>query len=79
MNKSTVSSLVEELLERRLLHEIGLNPVGTGRPATLLEINPEAGCVIGVELGVDFVAVVLTDFVGATLWREQQATDPGAG
>jgi N-acetylglucosamine repressor len=78
LNKSTVSSLVDELLERRLLHEIGLNPVGAGRPATLLEINPEAGCIIGVELGVDFVSVVLTDFAGAALWREQQAADRSA-
>ncbi len=76
LNKSTVSSLVEELLERKLIHEIGLNSVGTGRPATLLEINSRAGCIIGVELGVDFVAVVLTDFVGAILWRAQEAADP---
>ena len=76
LNKSTVSSLVEELLERKLLHEIGFNSAGAGRPATLLEINPEAGCIIGVELGVDFVAAVLTDFVGATLWREQETADP---
>jgi glucokinase-like ROK family protein len=76
LNKSTISSLVEELLARGLIHEIGLNFIGTGRPATLLEINSEAGCIIGVELGVDFVAVVLTDFMGAVLWRSQEAADP---
>jgi glucokinase-like ROK family protein len=78
LNKSTVSSLVEDLLDRRLIHETGINSVGTGRPATLLEINPKAGCIIGVELGVDFVAGVLTDFVGNILWREEVSADPAA-
>ena len=43
LNKSTVSSLVESLLARRLIHETGINSVGKGRPATQLEINPQAG------------------------------------
>jgi glucokinase-like ROK family protein len=78
LNKSTVSSLVEDLLDRKLIHETGVNSVGTGRPATLLEINPKAGCIVGVELGVDFVAAVLTDFVGNILWRKQVGADPAA-
>lgn len=76
LNKSTVSSLVEDLLQRGLIHEAGMNSVGTGRPATLLEINPQAGCMVGVELGVDFVAVALTDFLGKILWRRQIGVDP---
>ncbi len=76
LNKSTVSSLVDELIERRLIHEIGINAGGTGRPATLLEINPQAGSIVGVELGVDFVAVALTDFTGNILWRQEANADP---
>jgi glucokinase-like ROK family protein len=79
LNKSTVSSLVEELLERDLIHETGVNSIGAGRPATLLEINPQAGCVIGVELGVDFVSVALTDFLGNFLWRRKEDADPAEG
>lgn len=75
LNKSTISSLVDELLERNLIHETGLNSVGTGRPAILLETNPRVGCIVGVQLGVDFIAAVLTDFVGTILWREQRAAD----
>ncbi len=76
LNKSTVSSLVDELIERRLIHEIGVNTGSTGRPATLLEINPQAGGIIGIELGVDFVAVALTDFAGNIVWREDTNADP---
>jgi glucokinase-like ROK family protein len=76
LNKSTVSSLVEELLDRKLIHETGTNSVGTGRPATLLEINPQAGGIIGVELGVDFVSIALTNFTGNILWRQLTSVDP---
>ena len=76
LNKSTVSSLVEELLARGLIHETGMNSAGTGRPSTLLEINPQAGHIIGVELGVDFVSVALTDFLGNILWRRVVNSDP---
>ncbi len=76
LNKSTVSSLVEELLARGLIHETGMNSAGTGRPSTLLEINPQAGHIIGVELGVDFVSVALTDFLGNILWRDTEGADP---
>ena len=76
LNKSTVSSLVESLIDRNLIHETGIKTVGTGRPATLLEINPRAGGIIGVELGIDFVAVALTDFAGSILWKQRENANP---
>ncbi len=78
LNKSTISSLVEDLLERRLVHEMGVNSAGKGRPATLLEIHPQAGVVVAVELGVDFVSTALVDFSGRILWRKLDSADPAA-
>jgi len=75
LNKSTVSSLVEDLLKRELVHETGINSVGAGRPATLLEINPKAGGIVGVELGVDFIAVALSDFTANILWSDSVSID----
>jgi len=76
LNKSTVSSLVDELIQRGLIHETGLNLGNAGRPAMLLEINPKAGGIVGLELGVDFVSVVLTDFVGNIFWQKTEDTNP---
>ncbi|MGD9098949.1 MAG: ROK family transcriptional regulator [Anaerolineae bacterium] len=75
LNKTTVSSLVEELVERGLVHQVGLDNSKSGRPATLLDLAPQAGHIIGVELGVGFITVILTDFVGQIIWRRQQETD----
>lgn len=79
LNKSTVSSLVEELIERRLVHETGSNSTGTGRPATLLDINPQAGCIIGVDIEVNSVSVAVTDFLGNIFWRRNTEIDSSLG
>jgi predicted NBD/HSP70 family sugar kinase len=75
LNKATVSSLIRELLKAEFVHEIGLGKAGgSGRPAIMLELNPRAGCLIGAEVGPDFISVVLTNFAAKTLWRYQEAT-----
>ncbi|MEN9564506.1 MAG: hypothetical protein RIR73_2750, partial [Chloroflexota bacterium] len=76
LNKSTISSLVDELIKRGVVYETGSNTGGTGRPATLLEINPNTGHVIGVDLGVDFVSVAVTDILGNILWRRREDANP---
>lgn len=79
LNKTTVSSLVRELIERRLVHEVGYESGGTGRPPVLLELNPDAGCIVSCEIGVDFVSVVAADFAPEILWRHQEPIDPDLG
>src|SRR5512140_1797724 len=78
LNKSTISSLVEDLIDRRLIHETGINSQGKGRPSTMLEISPLAGIVIAVELGVDFISIGIVDFMGNILWRKLEPADPAA-
>jgi glucokinase-like ROK family protein len=79
LNKTTVSSLVQALFARGLVRRVGLDTSGGGRPATLLDLNPDAGCIVGLALGVDFVSAVLTDFGGQVRWRLRQGADPAEG
>ncbi len=79
LNKTTVSSLVDELLQRGLIVELGQDNSAGGRPATILDVNPNAGALVGVQFGVDFIAVSLTDFSGRVLWRCHQEQDPAMG
>ncbi len=79
LNKSTISSLVDDLIASKLVNEAGSNSTGAGRPATMLEINPHAGLIIGVELGVDFVSVAVTDFLGNITWRRREDANPNEG
>ncbi len=75
LNKTTVSSLVQQLLDADLITETGVGKNFTGRPGILLQLNPQAGGIIGVEIGVDFISVVLTDFAARVIWRHQERTD----
>jgi glucokinase-like ROK family protein len=75
LNKTTVSSLVQQLIEGRFVLDVGREKSEeTGRPGRLLELNPAAGCIIGVEIGVDFISVLVTNFAVETIWRHQEHT-----
>jgi predicted NBD/HSP70 family sugar kinase len=75
LTRSTVSSLVDELIRTNLVRETGISPSRGGRPGTLLQLNPDGGCAIGVEITVDSIMVLLTDFVARPRWQQQIALD----
>lgn len=76
LNKTTVSSLVSELIENQFVREDGLESGAVGRRATLLRLNPAAGCIISGEIGVDFISVIAADFAAKVFWRDQTKIDP---
>ena len=75
LNKTTVSSLVQQLIEAGFVSEIGPDkPEETGRPGILLALDPRAGRMIGAEIGVDFISVIVTNFAAALIWHRQEQT-----
>ncbi|GAB3840539.1 ROK family protein [Dactylosporangium cerinum] len=75
LHKTTVSSLVEELLSRRLVRETGLERSGTaGRPGRGVALSPELGAV-GIELNVDYLAVHGCDLTGRTVVERRVSFD----
>jgi len=74
LNKSTVSSLVQELIDRQFVREVGLSSSGVGRPSMLLEINPQAGYIVSCELGVDFLSIICANFGADVVWRYHEDT-----
>jgi predicted NBD/HSP70 family sugar kinase len=71
LNKATVSSLIAELIDRRLVRETGLTEHRIGRPATMLVPDGAAYAAIGLEVNTDHLAVVAIDLAGVRLlsWR----------
>ncbi len=69
LNKTTVSSLVRELIQNHFVREVGYDTSGIGRPAMLLDLNPDAGYIISAEIGVDFIAVSRTNFLSEVQWH----------
>ena len=76
LNKATVSMIVRTLLEEGLIREIGvdLSSTDVGRPGINLALDPEAGTLIGVEIGVGFISIIATDFDMAVIARRFEDT-----
>jgi predicted NBD/HSP70 family sugar kinase len=65
LNKTTVSSLVGELIDFGLVRETEVELRGTvGRPALPVELSGRRVVGLGLELGVDFLAVRAADLAG---------------
>ncbi|MDQ0338604.1 glucokinase-like ROK family protein [Caldalkalibacillus uzonensis] len=76
LNKATVSSLVEQLINENLVKEIGAGHSSGGRRPVLLLFNAEAGSVIGVDLGVNYILVVLTNLSSHIKWSKKVFLSP---
>ena len=76
LTRGTVSNIVNSLIEEGLVLEDQLQDSKVGRPSILLRLRPDGGAVIGVEIGVDFISVLLTNFVAELLWETRVKTSP---
>ena len=50
LTRSTISNLIDELIEKNFIHEVGYEPSSGGRRGILLELNPEGGSAIAVKI-----------------------------
>lgn len=67
LNKATVSSLVQDLIDDSLVKEIGWGESSGGRKPVMLEFVATSGYAIGVDLGVNYIRGVLTDLLGGVI------------
>lgn len=72
LNRATITRLIADLSGSGFVRENGLESSGPGRPSIPLEINPEAGYLIGAEIGSDFLTVILSNFAHEILWYDKR-------
>lgn len=81
LSRTTVSSIVDALLEEGLAREggaISAAPVG-GRRAIEVHFNESAGYVLGIDLGRSHCTVIATDLAARVLERRSFACDTDRG
>jgi predicted NBD/HSP70 family sugar kinase len=79
LNKATVSSLVAELAQRRLVSDGDVDRAGSvGRPGLTVHLDGRGVCGIGVELNVDYAAALVLDLRGEVLFEERIGLDAPA-
>ncbi len=69
---STIGIHVDRLVRGGYLREGAQAKAGSGRPRTLLELNPEAGQFIGVDLDAEQVRAISVDFAQQPLHSASQ-------
>ena len=76
LTKTTVSSLVDDLVSARLVTELGPEARGQiGRPGSALVLNRAGFVGIGLEINVDYIAVCVADLVGEVRYLRTRPRD----
>ncbi len=64
LTKATISAIVQELINKKLVIEIGSDDTSLGRKPILLSLHKKAGFVICIDIGVDTISALVSDLIG---------------
>jgi len=79
INRATISNSVKTLIEQGIVKELGFRSgADVGAPSVDLAINPNAGRIIGCEMGGDFISIGVCDLAGK-LYQTRDICDPLSG
>ena len=67
ISTAAVTGITNNLLDRNLIREVGLGVSVQGRKPIMLEINPDSGLIIGIDVGRVSLRGCLTDLCGQIL------------
>lgn len=75
----TASDLVDDLMVQGLVGEAGTGPSTGGRPPNLFELRPKARCAVGLNVGTQNLAAVITDLNGTIDRRIEMTSEMSKG
>ncbi|MFJ6702091.1 MULTISPECIES: ROK family transcriptional regulator [unclassified Streptomyces] len=77
LSLATVATLVGELLELRMITEVGFEDSAGGRPRGLVAVHASGGTLVGVDIAETYVHVELFDLALNVLARAEEDLRPG--
>lgn len=75
LTKATISAIVSDLLDSSLIIEIGSKDTHVGRKPILLTFNQKCGYALSIDLGVEHIAVYLSDLKGEKVYSSRYTND----
>lgn len=79
LSRAAISSIVNDLLAIGVIQEAAEGPATVGRRSVLLEINPDCGYVLGVDMGATHLGLVLADFSARVVAEDEYPFDVDLG
>lgn len=71
LSRTTLHRILRDLIaEKAIVESVDDNHSTPGRPEGQLSLNPEAGVVVGLELGRSLISAVLLNHAGGVVWGE---------
>ncbi len=77
LTKATVSAIVSELLEKKLVIEVGSDDTSLGRKPILLTFNASCGHVLSIDLNVDTISAMTSNLLGENCRLKQYPNTAG--
>lgn len=74
LTKATISAIVQDLINSKLVIEIGSDDTSLGRKPILLNFNQKAGYAICVDIGVSVLSCMISDLLGEHRYIKQVKT-----
>jgi glucokinase len=74
LSRSTVTLMVNDLIAKKFVVELGLGDSAGGRKGVELGFNPKSGFGIGVDIGRTKMVVVITDLDGEVVFKDRYKT-----
>jgi glucokinase-like ROK family protein len=62
LTRAAISTIIGDLEDQGLVHATTEGPTTGGRKPVLMEINPQHGHVVGIDMGATHLGIVVTDF-----------------
>jgi predicted NBD/HSP70 family sugar kinase len=78
LSKPTVSLALTGLLDSRLVREVGRSRGERGPSALLYELNPNAGWVVGIDVGRRWARAAIANIAGAIVARRDERAKVGS-
>lgn len=79
LSKQTMSEVIRTLEEAGWVRVKGIVSGKVGRSAVTYEVAPDAGCVIGVDLGATTVRIAIADIAGNIVQEQEKPTEGRSG
>jgi N-acetylglucosamine repressor len=71
LDGKTITNITQDLLRLKMIKAVGKVSRGVGRPSEIIELNPQYGFALGIDLGASHITGIAVDFTGTILARAQ--------